>query len=71
MALCLPISFYYGEQDWTAILTSSLITIGAGALLKYLTRNKKSKELKKKDGYLIVTAGWIFMSIFGALTLYY
>lgn len=67
MALCLPISFYYGEQDWTAILTSSLITIGAGALLKYLTRNKKSKELKKKDGYLIVTAGWIFMSIFGAL----
>jgi len=27
MALCLPISFYYGEQDWTAILTSSLITI--------------------------------------------
>ena len=65
MALCLPISFYYGEQDWTAILTSSLITIGA--LLKYLTRNKKSKELKKKDGYLIVTAGWIFMSIFGAL----
>jgi len=67
MALCLPICFYYGEQDWTAILTSSLITIGAGALLKYLTRNKKSKELKKKDGYLIVTAGWIFMSIFGAL----
>jgi len=67
MALCLPISFYYGEQDWTAILTSSLITIGAGALLKYLTRNKKSKELKKKDGYLIVTAGWIFMSVFGAL----
>ena len=67
MALCLPISFYYGEQDWTAILTSSLITIGIGALLKYLTRNKKSKELKKKDGYLIVTAGWIFMSIFGAL----
>ena len=67
MALCLPISFYYGEQDWTAILTSSLITIGAGALFKYLTRNKKSKELKKKDGYLIVTAGWIFMSIFGAL----
>ena len=67
MALCLPISFYYGEEDWTAILTSSLITIGAGALLKYLTRNKKSKELKKKDGYLIVTAGWIFMSVFGAL----
>ncbi len=67
MALCLPISFYYGEEDWTAILTSSLITIGAGALLKYLTRNKKSKELKKKDGYLIVSAGWIFMSVFGAL----
>lgn len=67
MALCLPISLYYGEQDWISILTASLITAGAGGLLRYLTRNKKSKELKKKDGYLIVTAGWIVMSIFGAL----
>lgn len=67
MALCLPISFYYGEHDWVAISTSSAITLGSGALLRYLTRNKKSKELKKKDGYLIVTAGWIVMSIFGAL----
>lgn len=67
MALCLPISFYYGENDWVAILTSSLVTLGSGFLLRYLTRNKKSKELKKKDGYLIVTSGWIFMSIFGAL----
>ncbi|MBO3700575.1 TrkH family potassium uptake protein [Roseivirga sp. E12] len=67
MALCLPISLYYGEHDWIAILTSSLVTLGSGFLLRYLTRNKKSKELKKKDGYLIVTAGWIFMSIFGAL----
>lgn len=67
MALCLPISLYYGEHDWIAISTSSAITLGSGALLRYLTRNKKSKELKKKDGYLIVTAGWIVMSIFGAL----
>lgn len=67
MALCLPISFYYGEHDWVALSTSSAVTIGSGALLRYLTRNKKSKELKKKDGYLIVTAGWIVMSIFGAL----
>ncbi len=67
MTLCLPISLYYGENDWVAILTSGLITLGTGFLLRYLTRNKKSKELKKKDGYLIVTAGWIVMSIFGAL----
>lgn len=67
MALCLPVSFYYKEDDWVAILTSSLITLGVGFLLRYLTRNKKNKELKKKDGYLIVTSGWIFMSIFGAL----
>lgn len=67
MALCLPISLYYGEHDWIAISTSSLVTLGSGFLLRYLTRKKKSKELKKKDGYLIVTAGWIVMSIFGAL----
>ncbi|OEK01559.1 potassium transporter [Roseivirga sp. 4D4] len=67
MALCLPISLYYGEHDWIAITTSSIITLGSGFLLRYITRKKKSKELKKKDGYLIVTAGWIVMSIFGAL----
>lgn len=67
MALCLPISLYYGEQDWVAILVSSLITLGSGFLLRFITRKNEHKELKKKDGYIIVTAGWVVLSLFGAL----
>ncbi|TRX53700.1 TrkH family potassium uptake protein [Fulvivirga sp. M361] len=66
MLLCMPFSVYYGE-DWFYILISGLITIVCGSTTWLLTKNHKSKELKKKDGYLIVTLGWFFMSLFGTL----
>ena len=67
MALCLPVSLYYGENDWFAILLSALITGAVGFSSKFFTRNLPDKELKKRDGYIVVTSGWIVMSIFGAL----
>lgn len=67
MALCLPLSIYYGENDWIAISISSVVTLGVGFSLRFVARKRENKELKKKDGYLIVTLGWIVMSIFGAL----
>lgn len=67
MLLCLPVSLYFWENDWIAITISSGITLSAGFLLRSFTRKTRSKDLKKKDGYLIVTAGWIVMSFFGAL----
>ncbi len=67
MATCLPISFYYKEDDWLAILISSVVTLGAGLGLRFATRKRENRDLKKKDGYLIVTLGWIVMSFFGAM----
>lgn len=67
MLLCLPVSLYFWETDWTSIAISSAITISAGLILRLITRKNRSKDLKKKDGYLIVTSGWIVMSFFGAL----
>ena len=67
MALCLPVSLYYGEDDWLAILLSAAITGAVGFSSKFFTRKLPNKELKKRDGYLVVTSGWIVMSIFGAL----
>ena len=67
MLLCLPFSFYYGESSWLAITISALITAGSGFSLRYFTRKNLNKELKKRDGYIVVTAGWLVMSIFGAL----
>lgn len=67
MLLCLPVSLYFWETDWTSIALSSAITISAGLILRLITRKNRSKDLRKKDGYLIVTSGWIVMSFFGAL----
>jgi len=67
MFLCLPFSLYYGESSWKAILLSGLITIGSGFILYFSTRKNSDRELHKKDGYLIVSLGWIFMSLFGTL----
>ncbi len=67
MLLCLPFSFYYEEDSWWAIAVSALITAASGFALRYFTRKDLSKDLKKRDGYIVVTAGWLVMSLFGAL----
>lgn len=66
MLLCLPFSIYYREEVWH-LATSGAISIVVGALTWLGTRNEQNKELKKKDGYLIVTLGWLCMSSFGTL----
>ena len=36
-------------------------------MLKFLTRKNKNAEIKKRDGYLIVTLSWLAMAIFATL----
>jgi len=67
MLLCIPFSLYYQDGDIWAILISGGITLLFGFVLWFFTRALKSKDLKKKDGYLIVTSGWLIMSFFGML----
>ncbi len=67
MFLSLPFSFYYHEEDWKALLISGLVTSGTGAITWLLTRTQKDKELRSRDGYLVVTLGWLLMSFFGSL----
>ncbi len=67
MLLCTPFSLYFGGSDLSAILFAGSIAIALGGALWYFTKNLSNKELKKKDGYLIVTLGWFSMSCIGAL----
>lgn len=60
-------SIYYNQNDIIALLISSLITIVTGIFLLLLTKDSDKQQLGKKEGYLIVTLGWISMSVFGAL----
>ncbi|NJW51924.1 TrkH family potassium uptake protein [Salinimicrobium oceani] len=60
------VSFYYDDGVTLDILAAALITMGIGGLGMLLTRGHK-REVKKRDGYLIVTFGWIFMALSGTL----
>lgn len=66
MATTLPVSWYHGGSDFNAILTSAVICANLGLLIWFVTRKVK-KEVAKRDGYLIVTAGWLILGITGCL----
>lgn len=66
MLLALPFSFYYNE-DWTAILYAALGAILVGIVAWGLSKGYETKDLRKREGYLIVALGWIFMSLSGTL----
>ncbi len=64
-------SIYYNESDLWAILKSSLITIVFGGVLRAITYSKKKKEFTSRDGFAIVTLGWLLMAAFSALPFYF
>ncbi|MBD3635912.1 MAG: TrkH family potassium uptake protein [Crocinitomicaceae bacterium] len=67
MLPALGFSYYYGQDDFWAIALSSIITLSVGLGMRLVTRSSKDDEIKKRDGYLIVTLSWVSMAIFGTL----
>jgi trk system potassium uptake protein TrkH len=66
MFIAAPVSGLYNDSDWIFIFLSAFITTLAGFLLWANFRTCK-KSVGKREGYLIVTLGWIVFSGFGAL----
>jgi len=60
------VSFVTKDGAAMPITAAGLITMFAGALLMFITRDHK-KEIKKREGYVVVTFGWLFMSLSGML----
>lgn len=67
MLSSLLFSIYYGENDIIAIFISGAGTSTVGFILWFSFRNAKGTDIKKKEGYLIVTLGWALMALFGTL----
>jgi len=66
MLFALPFSFYY-KEDWVPIASAAVITIFTGLPMWLILNKNAPRELKKRDGYIVVTFGWIIMSVFGTL----
>lgn len=66
MLLAAPFSFYHNEPAFQGIIYAGLLTILVGFLCWFLNRNA-SNNLGKKEGYIIVTFGWLLLAITGTL----
>ncbi len=67
MSLTIPVAVYLNEDTLQGILYATLITVGFG-LIGFLSNRKISgQELKKREGFIVVTFGWVIMSLFGSL----
>ena len=66
MWLAIPFSLYYDEKAIWGILNAGIITVTIGLLLFFFNA-PKNKNLQKKEGYLIVTLGWLILSATGSL----
>lgn len=60
------VSYYYKDGVVSEMILAGVVTIISGGLIMLVTR-KNRKEIKKRDGFVIVTFGWIFMSLTGTL----
>ena len=64
MLLCIPFSLYYKSQDEWALIYAALLNIGIG-LPTWLILRKEDGGIRKREGYLIVAAGWLAMVVAG------
>ncbi len=66
MLLSLIFSFAFGDDDILGIMLSAGITILSGTVFWFLFK-KSGINIGKREGYFIVTLGWIIFSLFGSL----
>lgn len=65
MLLPIPFSLYYGGGDWIYFIISALITFATGFAAFKFTR--LDREVRAREGFAIVTLGWISFSLLGCL----
>ncbi|MCB0659701.1 MAG: TrkH family potassium uptake protein [Saprospiraceae bacterium] len=64
------VSYYYHSTDLNALLLSGGLSAIVGVAL-WFVRFSRSMEIKKREGYLVVFLGWVFMGLAGALPYYF
>ena len=59
------VSYGYGDADWHTLLRSGLMAAALGAVLFAAFRSEE--EVTERDGFVIVSSGWVAVSVVGAL----
>ncbi|MBN1238678.1 MAG: potassium transporter [Gammaproteobacteria bacterium] len=62
------VSLLYGDGTWAAFAESFVLIAGLGVLLWWPARHKR-RDLRLRDGFVVVALFWIVLGCFGALPL--
>jgi trk system potassium uptake protein TrkH len=60
-----PFSWFYGDGAANSFILSAVISAGCGWLL--FSRFRSETDLSVREGFAVVTFGWTFFALFGAL----
>lgn len=66
MMLGIPFSIYYHDNDILVLLISGTITSLIGFVMYFFTKGS-GKDIRKREGYIVVSLGWLAMTLFGAI----
>ena len=66
MFIAFPFSMFHQETAQMGILNAGIVTVFIGLIL-YFFNKPTSTNIQKKEGYLIVTLGWLTLSFTGML----
>ena len=66
MLLSSVVSVLYKDNVVKEMFLASIVVLAVGVISLLLTK-KHTKEIQKREGYIIVTFGWIFMTLAGTL----
>ncbi len=64
-----PVSFFYADGAWLPFLEGFGLTFAAGLLI-WLPVRKVRRELRLRDGFVVVASFWTVLGTFGAAPLY-
>ena len=66
MMLGIPFSIYYGDDDILVLLLTGSISPTLGFFLYFFSKKNRG-EITKREGYVVVSIGWLVMALFGAI----
>jgi len=66
MLVATLVSFLYEDGVTFEVLLAGLVTLATGGVLMLVTKSHK-KEIKKREGYIVVTFGWLLITFSGTL----
>ena len=66
MLFCIPFAIYHEEASLVPLINAGFISLTLGSVIAFIFRNA-TKKLGKKEGYLIVTFGWLTLTLTGAM----